>query len=179
MQAPTVNERMDRFIWDRWPSGDFVSSVFAEDLVEELRRDEPELLREWLDANAVLILTDLVTRKSRRIGPWKRAHEPRQVFDEAAREFERTGDPEPLRKFSAFDEMHAVDVENTRKRIGDMVGADLRFVSGTYAEAANQSKLLSVFYDKLAEKAGVQRVEDVMDEATFLRLKASITGGAV
>src|SRR5262249_22205909 len=106
------------------PEWDFVPGVVASDLVQRLRKDDPDLLEGWLQEHAVAILTDYIGTLLRRDRMRERRNEATSAFRDAADEAE-AGDPESL---DSFKVVYEIDVEHTRRRVADMTGPDHLYV---------------------------------------------------
>lgn len=154
------------------PAGDYVASVVAAELVEQLRAQDPELLSGYLHLKAAVILADVVARRSNSMRQATRLGAPRKAFAEAARTFAADGDPRALRPFSAE---YVVDDENTRRSVANMTASDCRFVAAKYEDASRISKLEAAFHRAVAKKIGSSAVGEVFTEAQYLEMYRSVT----
>lgn len=77
-----------------------------------------------------------------------------------------------------FTKAYCVDGADTWKTVGDMTGADHRFVAGTYQKTSITTGLLAEFHRQVAKKIGQRRTADVFDEEKYIRLQASILKAA-
>jgi hypothetical protein len=60
-----------------------------------------------------------------------------------------------------------------------MTAADCVYVASGYEASARRARMEAAFHRAVAKKVGpLGRVQDVMDEGTYLRLYQSITGNA-
>jgi hypothetical protein len=84
------------------------------------------------------------------------------------------GDYEPLSHFAV---VYAIDDENTRRPVGEMTGADHRFVAGRYKASAASDLMLAAFHEKVAKKVGSRRTADVFSEEQYDAMLRSLTGG--
>jgi hypothetical protein len=177
--ARDFESEMASFIEAHWPKGDFVPSIVATEWVEELLRDDPDLLTGYLLARAPSILADVIGKinTARRQQARRQAH-PVSVFAEAAEKFESDGNPEPLAELtrSVFDQTFRIDVENTQRRLGDMTKDDHFFVAQEYEATGRAALLEREFHIALGKKVGNRRTQDVIDEVEYLRLRQSIVG---
>ncbi len=73
---------------------------------------------------------------------------------------------------SVFDLSFMVDDEFTRKPLGDMTGADHRFVAATYDRQADDLRGFAAFHRDLADKVGRKLTRNVFSEAALERLIA-------
>jgi hypothetical protein len=153
---------------------DFIPAVAASDFVEEMERDYPEDLAEWMRANAVRFCTEALgdlLRGERRIAATRAL--PRAFAEAVAAGAE--GNIAPL---SAFSVVHRVNTENLRRAVADMKREDHLFVAGEYAASGNRALMLAEFHRAVARKCGRRCTRDVMSEATYVRLRDSILGSA-
>lgn len=155
------------------PDTNFVNAVVAAEIVDWLRDNDPDLLRGWLDLMAVVILTDTLGTRERSRRARATRDRPLEAFASAARSFEATGDAEPL---SVFSTTCVVSDENLRRAVGDMTRTDHLYVADRYELTAKSARMDAAFHRAVAKRLGAdERTSDVMDEATYLRLRESIT----
>lgn len=154
------------------PAGDYVASVVAAELVERLRREDPDLLSGYLHLKAAVILADVVARRSNSRRQAARIGAPRRAFAEAAKRFGVEGDATTLTPFAAE---YVVDDTNTRRTVANMTADDCRFVAARYEESARISKLEAAFHRAVAKKIGSQLVGEVFTEDQYLEMYRSVT----
>jgi hypothetical protein len=154
--------------------GPYVSAVIALHIVEKLRATDPELLAGWLDLQAVGILRDAISTRSRSEKASARATRGRSVFGDAAREHD-DGDSTALTSF--LDVRYVVDEEHTRTRLAEMRKPELLFAADDYRRQANENLLEEAFLRALAKKVGARQVADVFDDDKLAAMWHSISGG--
>jgi hypothetical protein len=148
-------------------SGDVVAPVVAEKLHAELLEKDADLLEGWLRASAVHFLTRTIGDRDRRERTTARTRAGARDFAEAA----EAGDTERL---STFAVRLVVAEDNTRRPIGEMTGADHKFVASEYGRSAATARMLQAFHTAVAKRVGKKKTAEVMDEATYERLYQSI-----
>lgn len=164
---------MDKAIADAIPEGDYAAGVVAQDLVNRLREEDPDLLFGFVMMHATKTVTDLIARRSNATRQLLRINAPRARFRKAAETFEQTGDATEL---SVFKVEFVVDDQDTRRRVGDLTAQDCNYVASCYEATAKRAAMEAAFHRAIGKKVGLGRVRDVMDEDTYLRLYKSITG---
>lgn len=142
-------------------TGPFVSAVVASHIVDKLRATDADLLRGWLDFQAVGILRDAISTRERSSRSHARAIRGRSVFADAA-EQHAAGDAAALCSF--LDVRYVVDDQNTRVRLADMDKASLLFAADDYRRQANENLMEEAFLRALARKVGRRKVSDVYSE---------------
>lgn len=159
------------FVDQRMPSGDYVLPVFAAELVAELRKAEPALLRGWLDANAAQFVTQVLGDQARSERGRRASDAPRSAFADAADRF-AGGDEDALK---AFDLHFVVSDDMLRRRLGDMTKADHLFVAGEHVKRSNAALFEAAFHKAVAKRIpDGKTTQDVLTEDEYLRLRSSI-----
>lgn len=151
-------------------AGDFVPAVEAAGFVEWMASEHPDELAEWMRSKAVYFAT-------RELGDMLRSERSRAARRAGSRAFGvavSSGDDEAL---SVFRSVCVVDESNTRRAVGDMTGADHRFVAGQYEANGNRVLSLAAFHRAVAKRVGRKRTAEVIDEATYERLRSSFLAG--
>ncbi len=155
------------------PQGDFVPAVLGRQLLEKLMKEHPALLKAWMFEKALRSIIQQLTEhlELRRSGerlPAKRESK-RESFAVAAqtRDVERLG---------FFDLRFAVDANRTKRRLGEMTGADHTFVAQTYTHVEKRAAMEAAFHHALARRVGDRRTDQVIDPEECERMYASIVG---
>lgn len=166
----TPNDRMNTVLTRVLESGhDLTVSVEAARLVSRLRDEDPELLRDWLWNNAEQFVADALGTRNRS----RRAHIRKvgqaMAFGKAA----SAADPAALAPFRI---RYTIDEDNTQREVARMTGDDHLYVAQNYDMDAMTSQMLAAFHRAVARRVGSRPTEEVMDEATYLKLYASIMG---
>lgn len=130
--------------------------VVAAELVEKLRANDPELLTGWLNARAVAVLNDYLRHLDSVQRAKTRVRAPGRAFAEAARAFE-AGEA-PMRIFEA---RYVISDVGARRRVGDMTGADHKFVADRYGDSARRDAFLESVHRAVAAVVGDRRTEEV------------------
>jgi hypothetical protein len=137
--------------------GPFVSAVVASHIVDKLRATDPDLLRGWLDFQAVGILRDAISTRERSTRSHARTARGRSVFAAAA-ERDAAGDDAAMVRF--LDVRYVVDDNDTRVRLADLHKPELLFAASDYRRQANENLLEEAFLRALARKVGRGKVSD-------------------
>lgn len=141
--------------------GELVVPLVAEDIVEKLRTNDPELLRGWLEARAAETLSAFIRNRLNSQRSYARSMHNRSVFANAAAEFAETGD---VGAFAIFDTLVTVGPDNLRRRFGDLTSEDCTFVSNEYAKSRRESEMYEKFYSALSKKLNGRMVREVYTE---------------
>jgi hypothetical protein len=150
-------------------AGDFIPAIEAARLVDQMAAEHPAALDEWMRAHAVQHAAAELTALLRSERATTRRHATTRAFSEAV----ASGDPEAL---SVFREVHVIDNKATRRSVGDMTGADHRYVAGQYAHTGRRALTLEAFHLAVAKKVGTRRTAEVFSEATYVDMLRSLTG---
>ena len=177
MSATTTSrdyrQAMNDLLALKTPDSEYVPAVVAAELVDYLTEHDPDLLDGWLREMATALLTDVIGVKARAARARSQRHASASAFAEAAARFDATGDAEPL---SVFRVTCVVSEDNLRRAIGDMTRDDHLYVAESYASSAATAAMEAAFHKAIAKRlTGGKRTSDVMDEATYLRIRESIT----
>lgn len=176
MSARDFRHEMNDLLDVKVPDSEYVPAVIAAELVDYLREHDAALLRGWLDAMAVSLLTDVIGLRARAVRARAQRHASSAAFAEAARKFESSRDVDVL---SVFRVTCVVSEDNLRRAVGDMTRADHLFVAERHDTSARTAQMEAAFHRAIAKRLkGNQRTADVMDEDTYLRLRESITSRA-
>jgi len=149
----------------------YIVGTLAAQVVEQLRRDDPGLLTEFLDAHAASIIAKMlgdVIRIERTRVKQQSAH---RVFNEAAQRFEN-GDTTALSSW--LDVLYVVNTDEQRKRLRDMDRDDLEFAISDYTARARGNALQAAFLRALAVKVGARNVGDVFTDDEITRMWQSV-----
>lgn len=65
---------------------------------------------------------------------------------------------------------YIVDEQNTRRRMGDMTGADHRFVASQYEVTGKEALMMAAFHKALAKKIGSRKTSEVYTEEQIAAL---------
>lgn len=167
----TLSDQMREVLIDAMPEGDFVPSLLASQIADQLRATDPGFLADWLDeraSNVLLIEIDRILRSDRTKA---RSRYGARAFAAAA----ATGDVVTL---SAFTHVRfVVDDKNTRRALGDMTAADHLYVADKYEASGNRQLMLAAFHRAVAKRVGRKTTAEAMTEAQFRKLEDSILGG--
>lgn len=159
------------FIDQRMPTGDYVLPVVAAELVTQLRKTDPQLLRGWLDSNAAQFVTQVLGDQARSQRGRQISEAPRSAFKTAADRFSE-GDEDALKQ---FDLHFVVSDDMLRRRLGDMTKADHLFVAGEHIKRSNAALFESAFHKAIARRIPAGKTtQDVLTEDEYLRLRSSI-----
>lgn len=135
---------------DSWQAAEVAAKVNAE---------IPDVVSEWLDANRITLLAIEIGHRFRTRRQSAESRK-RAAFADAAEAGE----------LAVFLEYAVVDADGTRKRIGDMTGADHRFVAGEYQASSEWDALMAAFHRAIAKRVGPKRTADVLSERQYLAI---------
>lgn len=166
------NTEILNLVKEMTPAGDFTARLVADDVINKLRANDPELLAGWLDLRAGEILGAWIAAHYNSLRSRTRIMAPRRAFAEAAERFTETREPVILDPFAA---VYVVDHENLRRRVADMTGADHSFVADRYADDKHTAAMLEAFHRAVAKKVGDKRTADVFSTDQYLAMYRSIT----
>lgn len=151
--------------------GDFVVAVEAEKFVAAQRETHPVEFNGWLQGNAARLVTETMTRlvQSNRMKALRRASA--SVFADAAKRYE-DGDEDAF--VSIFSTDYAIDEDNTRRKFGQMVWADVEFAAKDYEDRAASNAFEAAWLravQKRLPKNGSKTVADVFTEDQLRALR--------
>jgi hypothetical protein len=144
-------------------STDRPNPVIATEVVETLRRDDPDLLTGWLNARAGSVVTDYLDSIDRSTRARARYGAASRGFSELVTRHQ-DGDSTGL---AAFEARYVVDTEGTRRRVADMTGADHLYVSHRYQVSSRRTAFLARVHQAVAEKVGYRRTEEVFSPEQY------------
>lgn len=154
-----------RAVIDAEASGTYVPATVANEIVDKLRANDPELLSGWLDAQAPQILRQAINDRDRSRRAYARTAGPRSVFAEDA-EAAEAGEPERMERRAGWLDTHFTVASGSRVPLSEMTREDLLFVSDAYLARAKENKLTASFMRAIARKVGKDTVaEHFTDEA--------------
>lgn len=151
--------------------GPYISAVVAEHIADKLRATDPELLKGWLDQQAVNFLRHAINLRDCSVRSHARATAGRSVFRDAADAAE-AGDTEALGTF--LQTVYVIE-DGSRVRLSEMRSPELLYVADGYGKKAAEHLLQEAFLRALAKKVGRAKVSDKFDEAKLTELWLSIT----
>lgn len=152
--------------------GDITPVVEAQDLVDKLRRDDPEFLTLWLLDHASAILADQIRGVLRARRTSARHSARAGSFAVSARKFKATGDVAALGRW--MDVRYVIDDLNNQRRLGDMRSDDLMWVANRTESRANNELLEAAFHRALAAKLDNKKVSEVFTEDQIDRMYQSM-----
>lgn len=153
-------------------TGEFVARLVADDIVEKLRANDPELLSGWLNERAGEILGDYIRHRCNSTRSHVRSMAGRRAFAEAAEAFAET---RIAAVFDPFRVVYVVNDEDLRRPVADMTGADHLYVASGYALSAKQSLMEEAFHRAVAKKVGGKRTSEVFTTEQYESMYRSIT----
>lgn len=138
----------------------YIPSALASELVQKLRDEDPQLLREWLDYHAEDLIRDMINEinRGRRSTVVKRSS--RSVFKSAIERAE-AGEPALLEGWLSQD--YTIDVHNTRKQLGHMYREEVLHAAGIHRQLSRGNAMQAAFLEAIAAKIGARQVCDVFD----------------
>jgi len=165
------SERVLQLMKEVLRNGEFRTAEAGRMIAERMRTEFPREHAAYLDQQADRLYTE-------RLGDLNRSYRGQEVASRAPRRFQAAGtDLESLSVFVTW--RCRVDAEDTQRSIGEMTGADHRFVAAGYEQRATVNQMLAAFHVAVAKKVGGHRTSEVFSEEELLHLYASITGEKV
>lgn len=152
--------------------GPYVSRVIAGEVVEKLRANDAELLDGWLHTNAEQFVWQMINDRDRSTRSHARQTSNRREF-KAASDEHANGNSAPLVRWL---NVPFVVEDGSRKRLGDMYAADLKFAAGSYEERAVENRLTATFLKKLAVKVGKDQVSNHFSDEQLVAMWDGLTG---
>jgi hypothetical protein len=149
--------------------GPYVSRRIARDIVDKLTATDAELLSGWLYAQAEQLIWAAINERDRAARAAARVSAP-QAFAEAAEEH-IAGLPRRLRQFL---QARYVVQDGSRRELGTLTQADLRFVAKTYADRARSNAFEAAFFRALARRVNSGTVADHFTEEQIMLVRDSI-----
>ena len=150
--------------------GPYVPRRAAEEIVEKLRANDPDLLAAWLDTQAAHFVWDVINRRD---------HSRRAVTNHAAKSgvfrevaaAHAAGDSTQLVGFLAAPYTIA---DGSRRTLGTLTHDDLLFVAARYNDRARDNALRGAFMKALAKRVKNGTVADHFDEARLVEVWDSL-----
>lgn len=137
-------------------NGDFIPSLVAHDFVELMKLEHPAEYEEWVQTHAIHFCADELAAMLRR----ERHHT--RVRARAFRIGAEAGD------VSAFSNVFEISPDHTRRRVGEMRGADHLYVAERYSVTGKRALLLAECHRQVATRIGDQRTDEVLTEKEYL-----------
>lgn len=173
MSARDYAAEMRAIIDEATSHGPYAPPVVAQEIVDKLRVNDPDLLTGWLDAQAVNFVRDAINYRDRSNRTHARQTAGRSVFRENAEAFE-AGDDEAMAGW--LETVYKVE-DGTKLALGEMFKPDLLYVADDYRRIAAENRMSEAFMRALAKKVGAKKVSEVFDEEKLAHLWDSIKGG--
>ena len=148
--------------------------VLAERLVEKLRKNDPKLLRGWLDAQAVHFLRDAINHRDRSIRSHARATRGRSVFNDAAKQFE-AGNADLLRETAWIDAQYTL-ADGSRPVLGDLGPEDLDWLADDYEQREASNRMEKAFIRAIRKKVPDGKVRDHLTEDQIRSIRSALGG---
>lgn len=170
------NDQMERLVRKLTDDGEYIASVVAHKLVDNLEATNPGFLNAWLEHNQRAFLSQFVARLSNTERAVSRAQMERRRFTLAADVFESTGDS---RLLSQFQVEYTVNSDNVRRQVKNMTADDCAFVKRRYRAARETAALEEAFFEAVEQKlreSGMATIGDLFSEERFIELHESIVG---
>lgn len=149
---------MRELIEERESAGPYQSRTLAENLVNDLRGSDLDLLNGWLFYHAAKLLWLEINEIDRGRRTAARDSGP---FADAVGEAE-AGKPEKLGKYLSTSYVIAAD--NTRDMLGNLKAPELNFVAKNYEAQSKSLAFEAVFFRALAKRVGADKVSDVFTD---------------
>jgi hypothetical protein len=165
-----INAQILELIRSSIPTGSGWSpSVVAEQIVTELRADDPELLDLWLRDNAAKFIQSHLTRILSADRSKARTSLGARSFQAAAARF-AAGDIDAL---SVYELSYAVE-DGTQKLVMDMIGRDHLYIAERFGMEAKPFAMLEAFHKAVAKKVGTRKTSEVFTQEKYEAMYKSI-----
>ena len=161
---------MRAFIDAETSHGPYVSRRIARDIVDKLTATDAELLSGWLYAQAEQLIWAAINERDRSGRAAARANAARSAFARASDEHD-AGDSTALGQFL---QARYVVQDGSRRELGTLTQADLRFVAKTYADRARSNAFEAAFFRALARRVNSGTVADHFTEEQIMLIRDSI-----
>jgi hypothetical protein len=150
--------------------GPYVPRVAAEEVVEKLRANDPDLLAAWLDAQASHFVWQLINDRDRSLRGRGAYVSRSSVFREAAADH-AAGDSTALRSFLAAP--YTVS-DGSRRPLADLHRDDLIWVAERYEDRSRENGLKAAFMRAVAKKVKTGTVGQHFDDAQLTAMWNSL-----
>ena len=139
------------------------NGITAEEMVQSLREQDPDLLTGWMETNAVAIMTDFLNRVDRADRVRARYGAKGRSFADAVLRFE-AGDKQAL---DVFRTVHVIG--GRRVEVGKMTRSDHQMIAARYTRSAARQKFLAQVHNAIAQRLQPgQSTEDVFTPEAYL-----------
>lgn len=167
---------MDERIAELTQGSGWVAAAVAARLYRELLWKDRDLLSGWLYEMGPDTLRRHIQGRAAAQRARERARAARGEFADAAHRFETGEDSNGAKLVGMFALTHVVDVEDRRKRAGEMTGADHLYVANTYTARGQRNLLEAEFHRAVAKKVGDRRTDEVISLADYEHMYRSVVG---
>lgn len=151
---------------------DIIPAVAAWNLVDDLKKTDPDLLTGWLLEHSRTFVAEQIKHRLSSSRARARTNASRSAFASAARAFVG-GDTDAISPWTVV--RYAVDGDNTQRRLLDMNRADLTYAASRYGRTAQSALLEEAFLRALAARVGEHStVGDVCTEIELDKMYSSI-----
>lgn len=164
-----VNGEMRRLIDDALDRNEpgYIPAVLAVNIVEQLQREDPELLNKWLITQATRIVREAIVAVERYHKQVAKSvsESPsgtKSVFTGALERYEKSKDPRVLSAW--LSTTYVVNVQNQRRPLGDMTQDDLGYAAESHQKLSRSNAMQAAFLRVLAGKVGAKTVREVYSE---------------
>jgi hypothetical protein len=167
-------------------SGTYNAPTVAREIVDELLRTDPELLRNWLLLGAVGFVRDAINardkaQRGRNRTIAGRNPEVRAAFRNAAENadpvhIQRLGDALNEQVVTDFLTEHYLVAGGNRMTLGDMRREERLFVADNYLTTAKEHELRADFLRAIDKRAGNRKTSEVFNEQKLAKLWHSLSG---
>jgi hypothetical protein len=169
-------------------AGSISAPVAAREIVEELLRNDPELLRNWLLIGAAGFIRDAINarNKSKRgrnrniagRNPEVRAAFRNAVDNEDIEEVKRVGEAINDRVVTDFLQESYVVPGGLQMKLGDMRREERMSVAYNYRTSAKEHALRAAFLLAIDKRAGNKKTSEIFTEEKLAKLWHSLSAGS-
>lgn len=162
---------MRRHIEQATESGVYVPAQVAERIVIKLREEDPELLDQWLHAQAVNFIRDAINTRDRSRRAYVRMHSGRAAFAKAIEKREQ-GDLTALNSW--LNVVYPTSV-GERKQFRYMRADEVDYAADRYERLEVDNRFVKLFLRAVAKQLGELTVEERYSEEELRRMWNSLT----
>ncbi len=157
-----VRERMFLLLQRERPDGDFKVAEIVGKVLGYLREHDPDLM----DRFAELMIAETLNRFYR-----KRFRDARRRLNRSILEsrFRDAIDGVEVAQ-DWFKQVYTIDGKQTMRAVGEMTGADHRYLAERYQKSGQRDLLLAAFHRRVADVVGKKRTQDVISEVEYERM---------
>ena len=149
--------------------GAYNAREVAARIVVKLEASDPELLAEWLRAQAITVMYQTIGARDRSMRAYARAHARGAAFERDSQ-----AGPDAMGRWLSIP--YSVE-QGVRKPLGDMTAADLACAARSYGVRATENRMVEAFLLALSRRVGSGTVREHYSDVQLGEMWLSVTGG--